>query len=65
MKTSYDGKVDALFVRFTDAAIAESEELSPDFIVDYDDAGHIVGIEILNAKQRLGDRFSPQGLAAA
>ena len=65
MKTSYDAKADALFVRFTDAAIQESEELSPDFIVDFDDKGHIVGFEILNTKDRLGDRFSPAGLTAA
>ena len=64
MKSSYDPEVDALFVRFTDSAIVESEEVSPDLVVDYDANGRIVGIEILNATARLGEGFSVPSVAA-
>ncbi len=65
MKASYDAEVDALFVRFTCASIVDSEQVSPDMIVDFDADGHIVGIEILNAKLRHGDRLTPSDLALA
>jgi uncharacterized protein YuzE len=63
LKSLYDPDVDALFVRFTDSAIVESEEVSPDLVVDYDADGRIVGIEILNATLRLGDGFAVAGVA--
>lgn len=64
MKSSYDPDVDALFVRFTDRAIFESEEVSPDLIIDYDANGRIVGIEVLNATEGLAEGFFIPGVAA-
>jgi uncharacterized protein YuzE len=34
-------------------AIVESEEVSPRVILDFDEGGRVVGIEILNVRQRL------------
>ena len=53
MKTRYDPVADALFVRFSDDPILESEEVRPGLIVDLDSAGHIVGIELLDARSQL------------
>lgn len=53
MKTRYDVEADALFVRFSDDPIQESEEVRPGLIVDLDATGHIVGFELLDAKQQL------------
>jgi uncharacterized protein YuzE len=53
MKLTYDKKVDALFVRFSDEKIVDSEEVRPGFVLDYDADGHIVGIEILDAREHL------------
>jgi uncharacterized protein YuzE len=53
MKLRYDKDVDALFVRFSDETIVDSEEVRPGFVLDYDAAGHIIGIEILDAGQQL------------
>ncbi len=53
MKVTYDPEVDVLRVIFSDAAIEESEGDKPGVILDYDAAGNVVGLEILNASQRV------------
>lgn len=53
MKLQYDAKTDALYVRLADVPVAESEELRPGVVFDYDDQGHVVAIEILNVKRQL------------
>jgi uncharacterized protein YuzE len=53
MKNSYDKEADALFVRFSDEVIIESEQISPGVMFDFDQAGKIVGFEILNASTKL------------
>jgi uncharacterized protein YuzE len=51
MKLEYDPVVDALYVRLGDADILESEEVRPGIVLDYDDAGNVVGIEVLRVSQ--------------
>jgi len=53
MKVTYDSEVDVLRVLFSDAQITESDEDKPGVILDYDEAGNVVGLEILNASQRV------------
>lgn len=53
MKVSYDRDVDVMRIIFTDAPIAESDEDKPGVILDYDAAGNIVGMEILDASKRI------------
>ena len=53
MKVTYDSEVDVLRMIFSDAAIKESDEDKPGVILDYDAAGNVVGMEILNASQRV------------
>jgi uncharacterized protein YuzE len=53
MKTTYDADADALFVRFADAAIIESEEVAPGVVLDFDAEGRIVAMEVLNARTHL------------
>ncbi len=53
MKLQYDAKVDALYVRLADVPVAESEELRPGVVLDYDDQGRVVGVELLNVKKQL------------
>ena len=53
MKSAYDAKVDALYIRWTDAKIVESDEISEGVILDYDDDGNVVGVEVLNASQKI------------
>ena len=56
MKVTYDSKVDVLRVLFSNAPIEESDEDKPGVILDYDKDGNIVGVEILDAQKRLGEK---------
>lgn len=53
MKTLYDPKTDALYVRFAAAKVVETEEVSPGVMLDFDDQGRIVGVEVLDARRHL------------
>jgi len=53
MKISYDPEVDILRVLFNTRAIEESDEQRPGLILDYDSDGNVVGIEVLNASERV------------
>jgi uncharacterized protein YuzE len=55
MKVTYDTEVDVLRIRFTDAPIAESDELREGVIVDFDEDGNIVGLELLDARDKVAD----------
>jgi uncharacterized protein YuzE len=48
-----DEAADALYIRLQETAIAESEEVSPGVILDFDESGRVVGIEMLGIRQRL------------
>lgn len=64
MKTQYDPEANALYVKFSDDKIERTEELRPGIILDFDSRGHIVGIEMLDAKQKLSES-ALKSLAAA
>ena len=53
MKTIYDSEADALYVRFVDAKVAESEEVSDGVVLDFDAEGRIVAIELLDASKHV------------
>jgi uncharacterized protein YuzE len=53
MKITYNPEVDVLRILFSKAAIEESDEDKPGVIIDYDKEGNIVGMEILDASQRM------------
>ena len=52
MRIKFDKETDTIYIRFSDLAVAESEEQREGVILDFDLAGEIVGIEILNASKR-------------
>jgi uncharacterized protein YuzE len=53
MKIVYDPEVDVLRIVFNDLPVEESDEEKPGLILDYDKNGNIVGVEILNASNRV------------
>lgn len=56
MKVSYDQKSDTLTVVFKEsAAVAISDDAKPGAILDFDGAGELVSIEILDASRRVSE----------
>jgi uncharacterized protein YuzE len=53
MRVKYDEEMDVLTIRFSEAAVEESDENRPGVILDYDKTDKIVGIEILNASKQV------------
>ncbi len=67
MKVIYDRETDTLTIIFADTLVAESDEEKPGMILDYDDSGNIVALEILDASCRIAlpDRVEYQLLPLA
>ncbi|MFQ5880985.1 MAG: DUF2283 domain-containing protein [Candidatus Methylomirabilales bacterium] len=59
MKVIYDPETDTLSVVLKDAPVAESDEDKPGVILDYDEKGDLVGLEILDASKRV---TQPRGI---
>ncbi len=53
MRLKVDKENDALYFRLDEAAIVESEEVQPGIILDFNEEGHVVGIEILALSKRV------------
>ena len=60
MKLRVDKTADALYLRLDDSIVTESEEVSPGVVLDYDESGEVVGVEML----RLSSRSSKVKLSA-
>jgi len=65
IKTSYDPASDAMFIWLAseDAVSVETREVSPGVLLDYDAAGQVIGIEVLDVRGRSGG--TPLGRIAA
>jgi uncharacterized protein YuzE len=55
MRVRVDHAADAIYLNLTDRPIKDSAEVADGIVVDYDDVGRIVGIEILDASKRTDD----------
>ena len=54
MKLKVDQQADALYLSLSDAPAAQSDEVAPGIIVDYNEQGQAVGIEMLHLSKRAG-----------
>ena len=53
MKVQFDPEADALYVSFSGGKIAETEEVRPGVMFDYDADGRIVALEFLYVSKNL------------
>ena len=52
MKIEYDQQADAMYIRLRAGKVIESEEVRPGVVLDFDDQGQVLGIEMLDGSQR-------------
>lgn len=60
MRAVYDTKTDTLTLMFRAGPMAESDEEKPGVILDYDDKGNLVSVEILDASTRVDEARTMQ-----
>jgi len=71
MKVIYDQETDTITIIFADTPIVETDEDKPGVILDYDAAGNLVSMEILDASRRVKSpsqieyQVAPASLSAA
>jgi uncharacterized protein YuzE len=51
MKFDYYADTDSLYIDLSDRPSAESEEVAPGIVLDFDTQGHVVGIDIEDASK--------------
>jgi uncharacterized protein YuzE len=53
MRFNYDKETDSLYINLVDIPGVDSFEIAPDYIVDKDSTGKIIGLEVLNVKEKI------------
>jgi uncharacterized protein YuzE len=55
MRTSYDPEADAMFVWFgpEGAKSSSTQEVAAGIMLDFDSAGQVIGIEVLDLRERM------------
>jgi uncharacterized protein YuzE len=53
IRIRYDADANAAYMRLSESRIVDSAEVSPNLVLDYNAEGHIVGIELLDARAQL------------
>ena len=53
MRLLFDEKAEAIYLRLDDTKIIDSEEVRPGVVLDFNEHNRIVGIELLNLKDRV------------
>ena len=52
MKIEYDQQADAMYIRLRAGVVAESDEVRPGVVFDFDADGRVLGIEMLDVSER-------------
>ncbi len=66
MKVNYHPETDSLYIDLSESTSVESREVSEGVVLDYDEAGNLVGIDIDNASRKVQlQRFTVSKLPAA
>ena len=52
MKIEYSKEADALYVYFKEEYVSRSKEIEDGVVIDFDEKGQLIGIEVLDVTQR-------------
>ena len=52
MRINYSKESDTVYIRLREIPVADTETLTDDIIMDYDDSGNVIAIEILSASKK-------------
>lgn len=55
MKLTIDKAADALYLGLAEDAAAQTRQVAPGIVLDYDNQGRVVGIEVLSVSRRAGE----------
>ena len=53
MRLSYDPETDSLYIHLNDKPSADSDEVAKGVVLDFDEAGGLVGIDVQHASQQV------------
>lgn len=53
MSVIYDRKADTLTIIMRNGSVSESDQIRPGLILDYDKAGRLVSVELLDASEKV------------
>lgn len=56
MRMHYSQDADAIYIRLKEDPVHNTDEVAEDIIMDFDDKGHVIGIEILSASEKVDVR---------
>lgn len=54
VRIEYSKQVDALYIHLREVPVAESRDIEEGVMLDFDAKGHLVGLEVLDASERMG-----------
>ena len=54
MRIEYDDEADALYILLKNSTPVDARDVGTGVTVDFDEQGHIVGLEVLDAAEKLG-----------
>lgn len=57
MKVTYDPDKDILQISFSARSIEETTQITPGMILDYDEDGRVVGLELRRASERIDNPY--------
>lgn len=60
MKVVYDPDKDILQITFIETTIEETAQIAPGLVLDYDEDGNVIGLELVNASTKVDN---PQNIS--
>jgi len=51
MQVTYDHQADAMYILLSENTVIHSKQINPNFALDLDENGEVIGIEVLNVRK--------------